>query len=1040
MASRRGQAMSLRHGCETFGTRIQSNVLRDVGDATGFGSGAWSDRRASGAIWSLDRCPAVRESESGLLPSCLTMAPAMIGRGVRRPENQRSVFGREREVADLGGCLGRVGTDGAQVVAIEGEVGIGKSTLVAGFELAARREGFQVLRAGGDELGGRRAFGLVTDCFALSQTTAPYPLAPAMSLAERDSVGRAAGDEALSVAESTIAVIEDLCERAPVAIVLEDLHWADSSSLVVLARMLRHIAPLPVAMVMTARPLPRPAELTSLLGAIDIRSHLLVKPLDEVAVARLVASVLGAQSGPNLAAQVAMAGGNPLFILELIDALAAEDELERNVTASTGVLIVDVRQAEPPPSFLLTVLHRLSHLSKDTQRILSLSAVLGTRVRPSHLASLAKCSVFDLVEPLGEARASGLLREDGDDLVFRHELVREALYSDLPLGIRSGLHREVARVLERAGAPVGLVAEHMIRGAERGDDEAIGWLVSAARAMASDAPSVAVDLLEHAISLAHPTNPLLLEARADLAVALLWSGHAFQGEEACRRVLLHESVSRRRVAVRQCLVESLLLRGQSEAVLAEVASGISDVESDPKSRARIEGVAAMAHLFLGNLSMARSMAFEVHDAGAACGDVALAVQALVIQALLAESEGQVTSAVDLGALGVATAEADGSRSGYRRSPHLTYAMSLINADRFEDADRVLERAREVHESLGARSALPILHVGFGFSRFWAGNWNDAEIELDTAMALAEETGTGWRAAARGLRAIIALGRGDRDRAEQWIKQGQCEVDAGETLYRAEWIQWARALWLEEIGERARAVQVLRPMADAWVAGGGGLVMSTVAPTVVRLLLTEGHRSLADSVAQRIEGLAAANPAVRGIGAAAVAARAQMVGDPEGFVKAADLYRLVGRTLEEATVHEAAADAFAASGRRDEATACLDKALAAYGALGADAFGARAARRLGSAREFSGRSSPGPLRPTHGWDSLTPAEHVVLRLVFERRSNPEIARELVVSRRTVETHVSHILAKVGLRSRVELAEQAARHFGWRLRLEQLLEEG
>ena len=99
---------------------------------------------------------------------------------------------------------------------------------------------------------------------------------------------------------------------------------------------------------------------------------------------------------------------------------------------------------------------------------------------------------------LAEAIRARVLEDDGDRLRFRHDLIRDAIYEDLPASVRRGLHREAGQRLARAGAPALQVAEHLARGAGPGDAEAIGWLTRAAREAAARSPDVAADLLERA--------------------------------------------------------------------------------------------------------------------------------------------------------------------------------------------------------------------------------------------------------------------------------------------------------------------------------------------------------------------------------------------------------------------------------------------------------------------------------------------------------------------------------------------------------------
>lgn len=968
---------------------------------------------------------------------------------VRRPE----IVGRDEEFGRLIGLLNRAPTERAQFLLIEGEAGIGKSTLVDAFAEEAGQRGYRLLRARADDLTRRQSFALIGGCLGanwlLPPPTWPDGDPTVRSLADR---GAAWTRVELQASEETIAVVETLCASSPVAVVLDDLHWSDAASLFVLRTLIRHVASLPLVLLGTMRPVPRSEELAGLVADFGPRQRLALGPLDDAAVVALSRSSTGSAPGPRLQQQLALAGGNPLFVLEMLDTLDVDGSLRQVAGPPGSGPIAEVERVETPPSLAMMLLHHLSFLPAETLWLLRVASILGVGFRPAHLAALTGRNMAELMAPLAEASTAGLLHDVGEELRFRHELVREALYGDLPLGVRSELHRDAARALAERGAAPSLVAEHLMRGAEPGDEAAARTLGEAARRIAVEAPATATDLLEQAIAIAPPASPIVPALRGDLAVALLWSGRSLDGEAMCRIALAQVVEPGQRSALRQCLVESLLTRGQPQAVLDEAARtdavldlggraglGTDDGWLNRLSDARLGGIVANALLFLDRLDEAEALALQMERLGAESGDAEATVQAQVVRTLLAERRGAVDSAIDLGSRAVATTEADGSRQAYRRLAHLAQAMMLMDVDRFGQATALLQRAAEVQESFGAQDAVALLHIGLGFVRFWAGSWDEAEVELDTGIALAEETGVGWRAAARALRAVVALGRGQSDAAEQGLQLARRELAAGDAGYRVEWLDWATALWHLTAGDQVAAACRVRPAARRWASGQGSPTITTVGPTAVCLLALHSPGDLAGPVVEMLARLARSYPGWLGVEAAATAAGGYQADNPDSMARAAAIYRQAGRPLEAALATEEAAVRLASTGRSDEAHRLLHEAVAGYVGLGATTFVTRATRRVGTgtaaASDLSTRPTSGTeARPTFGWESLTPAEMRVLRLVAERRSNPDIARLLAVSRRTVETHVSHIFAKVGVSSRSALATEATKHFGWRLRLE------
>ncbi|HSH60768.1 MAG TPA: hypothetical protein VK988_14260 [Acidimicrobiales bacterium] len=242
-------------------------------------------------------------------------------------------------------------------------------------------------------------------------------------------------------------------------------------------------------------------------------------------MASLVGELLNATAGTSVLTEVERAGGNPFLLTELVRAL-----LEQG-----GVHVVDGRaelRAVPlPASFQRMVLRRLSFLSSAAMELLSLASVLGSTFRLRDLALVLRCSEVDLAPVVREAMASDVLADSGERLGFRHELVRDAIYHDIPLAVRKGLHTAVAHRLAAAGATAPQVAAHFATGASPGDTEAVEWVGRAAQEAAPHAPRVAAKLLAQAVEIGGPSlrdRVTLLTERASMLVTagLLSEGDA----------------------------------------------------------------------------------------------------------------------------------------------------------------------------------------------------------------------------------------------------------------------------------------------------------------------------------------------------------------------------------------------------------------------------------------------------------------------------------------------------------------------------------
>ena len=273
-----------------------------------------------------------------------------------------------------------------------------------------------------------------------------------------------------------------------------------------------------------------------------------------------------------------------------------------------------------------------------------------------------------------------------------------------------------------------------------------------------------------------------------------------------------------------------------------------------------------------------------------------------------------------------------------------------------------------------------------------------------------------------LRALIAVHQGDLGTAEREVAAAEANAKSTGPQWRPDWMMWARALLLEADGRTGEALRTLR---RAWqLCREAGVVAEypVIGPDLVRLALAGGERELAEEVTAAVETLAG-NAGVASVSGAALRCRGMVDADADVLLRAVAAYRRSPRRRELALTCEDAAAALAATGRVAEARPLAEAALDIYGVLEArwDASQAQSRFRAVGLR-------PGPrierARPRFGWESLTQTEKRVASLVAEGLSNPDVARRLGISHRTVQSHVSHAFEKMGVSSRVELAVEVA----------------
>ncbi|MGN8247183.1 AAA family ATPase [Cellulomonas soli] len=377
---------------------------------------------------------------------------------------ERVLVGRAAELDDLDDLLSAVAGGAGSTVLLEGEQGVGKTALVG-----ALRGGTHLLdldlcitrAAPGDQ----RPLGLLARAVLDMVGHAPEPGPLGQELAGLLGTLGDAGPTGAAprivdrASELVTALVRHRGERHPWVMVLEDVHEADDASLQVLLR-LAHEGTIPRTLVVaTMRPVPYRAPLAEVVTAWTRAGarYLELRPLAARAALVLAEQLVGGAVGPALRGTVATTGGNPGLVTDVVQ-----------TARRTGALVhVDGVHDTPDPGWLRdldqVVRARLDYLPAGVGDLLAEASVLGTSFVIADVAALAGDAVADCWRTLRHAMAAGLVGARGDRLVFRHELVRGALYDGLDPARRRDLHARAARVLHEAGAPSHVVNVHRDR-------------------------------------------------------------------------------------------------------------------------------------------------------------------------------------------------------------------------------------------------------------------------------------------------------------------------------------------------------------------------------------------------------------------------------------------------------------------------------------------------------------------------------------------------------------------------------------------------
>ena len=261
-----------------------------------------------------------------------------------------------------------------------------------------------------------------------------------------------------ALAEQLLALIAEQCAVLPTILVIDDLQWADQASVALWGRLARSARQMPLLLVGMMRPVPQRDDLLALRRAVGDAARLQLTGLTEAAVAELVAALAGGEPDGNLLRLADGAAGNPLYLTELVAALARSSSL-----TITEAGAAELTNGPAPGSLSAAIADRLGFVPGSVREVLRAAALLGVDFAVPDLAIVLGRGVAELIPAVDEACAAGVLAESGNGLGFRHPMIRAALYDEMPAPVRAAWHRDAGRALAEAGAPADRVARQLLR-------------------------------------------------------------------------------------------------------------------------------------------------------------------------------------------------------------------------------------------------------------------------------------------------------------------------------------------------------------------------------------------------------------------------------------------------------------------------------------------------------------------------------------------------------------------------------------------------
>lgn len=912
-----------------------------------------------------------------------------------------NIFERDDARRAVAAVLDRACGGESATLFLVGDAGIGKTTLVDEACSLAGGRGFALGHARCSEVEASIPFGLIDRVFG--DVGGPVPGTAADRGSPTDVLAARYG-----------GLVDWLRHGAPVPLLIavDDLQWSDPDSTALLAALCRRLGGLGVAVVAATRAWPSAAlDQARLLVQDGLARMEYLQPLSEKASRALLEERRGGQLSGDLAGRAHHScAGNPLLLVEVADAWGRGEDL----------------LAGPGPLGERVFLPRFAGVGPEALRWARGASVLGSRFHPLLVTGLVGLSDPGASAALEELCDSGIVRgAAGGDAEFVHPLFRQALYDDMAVPVRQGLHARAFKLLRDIGAPSAEAAVHAVAADLRGDPSALDAVVSSARtAMAAGAVATAAEHFANAVRLARgaPDTALWLE----LGGACLLAGRVGQGETAVRRFLAAEALDDAARVAGMRLLAQILMASARQREAAECSEGASELagRSDPGLAAEI----LLDSTFMGWLyegprrarATTQRVLRMIEEHGIT--DERLRQSARSADANLACIVGDPYGIEEMAATArrtLAHPEVHELRSPWSWDLLFGFVNLAKIVERFEDDMAAYPILAGLAERQGAALTYWNYTVNHADTLWRIGRLDEAYASLRDGVAVADVLPSVAPYASVGLAHVChELGRHEESAA--WAERVEAMSSRiGETAYLRLWLLLISCRDELRSGRVQSAVTIAERAAA--LAAGSGILEPCVVPwhsAAIEAYVAAGMLDEASDLACSLESLCQPLPchaprAVAAAGRATVEWRQGHVEAAEAlFDEALAHNTAVAMPLAEAETRIAYGRFLRLTGRVARARTVLHRALEVLDPTGAARLGQAATDELAAA---GGR----PPRRHRSSCDLTAQERRVASLAAKGLTNKDIAQRLYVSAKTVDHHLSAVYTKLGLGSRREL---------------------
>lgn len=910
-----------------------------------------------------------------------------------------------------------------QVLAIVGEPGIGKTRLLAELRVMASERGCAVVHAVASEF----------------EAYVPYAITVAALDPYLSSLRSEAGDEDRTVSDlelgpifpslpggsdETVAIsaserwrihrsIRELIERiaaeTPLVIVLDDVHWGDAASIELIEALLRRPPNASALLALGFRDGQAPGRLIGAIGTGPVE-RIELEPLGRSEAAALLGVAADSSSFGSIYEQV---NGNPFYLEQL------------------------ARHGDPggvPAVVTATVSAEVAALDAEARSLLEGAAVAGEPFEPDLAATVAELAEGDALRALDALLAADLIRPTDAPrrFAFRHPIVRRAVYEATPAGWTLAAHGRAATALESRGAPAAAIAPHVEFSASLGDEDAITLLLRAGDESSGRSPATAARCYGAGLRLIPADDrDRRIDVNRRLASSLRAAGDLEQAREALLTAigLIDDQTDPRlaELTIRCAAIERWLGRGDDSR--GRLESAASRLGEDEESTVGIRIELAVGAVYERDFEAAVRIGAEALAAARRTGEPATIGAAAAALCLAEAVTGRIAPAREH--RGEALAVVDGLADDDLLEQvdslyHLAWAENYL--EQYEAALAHVDRMIGVVRRLdGARPLVPMMLLRC-YPLETLGRLDEAAAVAEDALEASQLGGDShfrswayfehaWAHYYLGELAVATASAEESMRlSERRIGGAGPSAGIGSA--------WVLACALIESGEHRRARELLRPLVGEDIDGAMPVERAFFWETLSLAELEGGDRELAADHVARAErdaaglGLSLPKGVAQRCRAQLDLADSRVERAASGAAESIGHFAAIGARIEVAFSRHLLGRALAATGDREAAIEALREAereLDACGSRRERDSARRELRKLGARAEVRGPGATGD-----GVAALTKREREVADLVVRRLTNREIAEELVLSEKTIESHLRNVFAKLGASSRVEVA--------------------